>query len=442
MVKLALLPSTALIGTTILTVSTLFSTVTAQRELAKFEPADGKLIFAAWLLQDPYPEGLDSPKAFNERIGYSAGSFQLGQSIPYSDDPFNPGKKIIGELEDLNDGTDASMFLTVYPDQRTSAGSDLDLVTDEAIQTLVDQLKIISAQRKVFVRFGPEMNGQWMLYGKKPDKFKETWIRVTNAIRQGAPGVAMVWSPNFWAGEGDDYAPYFPGPDFVDWIGISVYWKGSKADYPWFKNTVAPSNYFAQIIDAAGPEGGATSIYKEYCVKYGKPLVLSEGAAAFHVNVSRNGGQTYEANDAGPGQAAVVMSFWNSFMNPTFLKQYPLLKMVHTFEHVKPEDESGLSVYRDFRVSKDPATLAELKKTLATLDAAGIMQWANPVSGSEQGGTATRGSGAQPSGTGSGAAVTTTKSPGSGALASFGASGLSGAVISLVSVALTCVFVL
>jgi hypothetical protein len=102
---------------TVAAVSTfsLFSNVDAQgtRTLAKHEPADGKLILSGWLLQDPYPEGLDSPKAFNDRIGYHAGAFQLAQSMPLDNDPFNPGKKIIAELSDLNDGTDASLFMTI-----------------------------------------------------------------------------------------------------------------------------------------------------------------------------------------------------------------------------------------------------------------------------------------------------------------------------------------
>jgi hypothetical protein len=96
-------------------------------------------------------------------------------------------------------------------------------------------------------------------------------------------------------------------------VGFSTYWKGAKTDYPWFTNTLAPANYFAQVADAQGPEGGATSIYREYCVKYGKPLVVAEGAGAYHVNVSRDGGKTFTANDPGPGQAAVVMVSYLSF---------------------------------------------------------------------------------------------------------------------------------
>jgi beta-mannanase len=59
-----------------------------------------------------------------------------------------------------------------------------------------------------------------MLYGNKPAQFVATWRKFADAFRTGAPHAALVWAPNFFAGEGDDYAPYWPGADYVDWVAL------------------------------------------------------------------------------------------------------------------------------------------------------------------------------------------------------------------------------
>jgi hypothetical protein len=102
--------------------------------------------------------------------------------------------------------------------------------------------------------------------------------------------------------------------------------------------------------------------------------------------------------------------------------------MVNLFEHVKPEiDGDNLQIYRDFRATKDPATLEAFKKALATLDAANAMQWANVDES-----TALTNS-TSPSGTNQ-AAVTATQKPSSGASVLAGqnaAIGVLGAVFSV-----------
>jgi beta-mannanase len=67
------------------------------------------------------------------------------------------------------------------------------------------------------------MNGDWMKFGKQPEKFKEMFIKVAQAVRKDVPDVAMVWSPNYWAGAGDDYAPYWPGAEYVDCKNTNIF---------------------------------------------------------------------------------------------------------------------------------------------------------------------------------------------------------------------------
>lgn len=46
------------------------------------------------------------------------------------------------------------------------------------------------------VRFGPEMNGNWNIYGLQPLMYVQVWKTMYAAIKAIVPGVAIVWAPN------------------------------------------------------------------------------------------------------------------------------------------------------------------------------------------------------------------------------------------------------
>ncbi|TPX74274.1 hypothetical protein CcCBS67573_g04455 [Chytriomyces confervae] len=269
--------------------------------LGKLEPADGKLLFGAWIDTSSEPQsGGDSPFAFNSRIG-----FRANYDVPNHD--------LDGtlKLSVLNDSTNAAIFLTIYPMKGITEAA----VTDDQIVALANQVNGLtkSTGRNLFLRLAPEMNGDWFIYGEQPTAFITFWRRFHNLFTPIAPQVALVWSPNFRsASERFPYDPYWPGTEYVDWI--------------------------------------------------------SESAAAFHM-ASKG-----RPLDAGAGQTATVMSFWNSFIfNASFRSKYSLVKMVFCFEMVKTEDEETTN---DYRSTVDPATLVEFKKGLAALDRAGVVVWA------------------------------------------------------------------
>ena len=45
----------------------------------------------------------------------------------------------------------------------------------------------------------------------------------------------------------DPYAPYWPGEDAVDWVGMSLYFWG--LEYPWGENELAPEGRFAALLE-------------------------------------------------------------------------------------------------------------------------------------------------------------------------------------------------
>jgi len=85
-------------------------------------------------------------------------------------------------------------------------------------------------RRPVLIKFMHEMNGTWYpwsvtLNGNTPAGYVQAWRHVHDLFREaGARNVSWVWSLNTEMGFDAGTAPpesYYPGPDYVDWVGIS-----------------------------------------------------------------------------------------------------------------------------------------------------------------------------------------------------------------------------
>lgn len=80
------------------------------------------------------------------------------------------------------EGTDADLFLTVYPNMGFAAVEDSDILS------LALQLRTYQgANRTVWLRWAPEFAGNWMVYGLQPTAFLELWTRMYNIIKAEAP---------------------------------------------------------------------------------------------------------------------------------------------------------------------------------------------------------------------------------------------------------------
>lgn len=78
-------------------------------------------------------------------------------------------------------------------------------------------------RHRVLLRFAHEMNGDWYSWGhgvngNRSDQFIAVWRHVHSIFMQaGATNVEWVWSPNI---DNDDPALFFPGDEYVDWLGM------------------------------------------------------------------------------------------------------------------------------------------------------------------------------------------------------------------------------
>jgi hypothetical protein len=93
------------------------------------------------------------------------------------------------------------------------------VLDDEYLDQLSRDMRDTGAQ--IFLRFGSEMNGAWVEYGKDPKVFKEKFRLVAQKVRKVAPNVAMVWCP--YTTPTNPIESYYPGDDYVDWVGVNMY---------------------------------------------------------------------------------------------------------------------------------------------------------------------------------------------------------------------------
>ena len=86
--------------------------------------------------------------------------------------------------------------------------------------------------RPYYLRFAPEMNGSWLPWGagvsgNTPQDFIDAWRHVRAIFAShGDTNAIWVWAPNALGGVAD-FAPYYPGSDVVDVLGLDGYNWGS-----------------------------------------------------------------------------------------------------------------------------------------------------------------------------------------------------------------------
>ena len=246
----------------------------------------------------------------------------------------------------------------------------LSTVTDQAALDLAHRLAGYGTKGvATIIRFGHEMNGAWYPWGQDPAAYVAAFRRVADAVHAITPTAAMLWAPNQGAGypyaggryeakpgspvaraldtnddgrldaADDPYAPYWPGADFVDWVGMSLYHWGTS--YPWGANTVPAPGTFARMLTGSTPAGEdpGPDFYADYADAYDKPLAIVESAAFFRPN-------------GGGAEESTIKSAWLAeVFSVESRSRFPLLRIVNWFEWRKFEKEVDAVV--DWRITAD-----------------------------------------------------------------------------------------
>ncbi|KAJ3304683.1 hypothetical protein HDU76_005144, partial [Blyttiomyces sp. JEL0837] len=401
--------------------------------LAPLEPRDGTVYYGAWYSRT---RG-DTPSLMNARLNLSLSFFQVDFDITQDPDEGHgdPTPAITDEaLRHLvATGTNASAYWTIYPK------GGLDSVTDDMLQDLANRAKTaVASGRGVFLRYAPEMNGNWFRYGQQPEKFIANWRHVVTTMRSylgpDSSRVAFVWAPNsgngypFHGGRfenvsftsglnvtSDPYSIYYPGDEYVDWVGLSIYHYGSA--YPWRQNVPPSKREFEGLMTGSvkppsqwAAQGTAFGYYDFYGMfsgdgtgsqgmmkpelqasKGGKPFILAETGAVYHYGWNTpvwSAEKDFDPLAPSPStlysevsRQDIKQSWWNQIHD--FAQTHPQVKAVCSFEFIKPEEDT----LRDFTMFGAPANHYDdviggfpEDDAVAALFAKDAIGWAGPAS--------------------------------------------------------------
>jgi hypothetical protein len=256
----------------------------------------------------------DSAADQADRLGSPSAVYEHDASVPLTDS----SKLYLEQFLDQVQGQGALPVITLMP---TVALTDVDAAVADA---LVDDLVDVLGDRDLpaYLRFAPDMNGTWTSWGQQPSAYKQAFTVVADAVHARLSNAAMVWSPAagddypFTArrvadtdileeidtdgsgvvdGGDDPYAPYYPGSDVVDWVGLSLYHDATGGGEA--VNVVPAED---ELVTRLGPvEAAATDadFYARYSEATGKPMMLE--TAAF-----------YSESAAGAAELTVKQNWW------------------------------------------------------------------------------------------------------------------------------------
>jgi len=193
---------------------------------------------------------------------------------------------------------------------------------------LVEQAKYLqSTGCRILLRFANEMNDQTsMWYTANYNEYIEKFRMVASVFKTYAPSVGIVWAPNFYPDDTIDL--YYPGDEYVDYVGLSVY-----------KEYVPETDPLRQGVDRGRWSNILDRVYDTYGNR--KPIIVSEsGCSYFSVKTQ---------SDITDFAVKQMKDYY------TYLPiKYPNLKMAVLFNR---EDAGG----RQFLLSRNHAVLEAYK---------------------------------------------------------------------------------
>lgn len=184
----------------------------------------------------------------------------------------------------------------------------------------------------IFLRYASEMNGNWMAYSGDPDLYIAKWRLVYRVMHEYAPNVVMIWCP--FATPRATIPMYYPGDDYVDWVGVNIYnvlhMDGDPAKPP-----------------SDDPRDQLKPIYDMFAAR--KPIAICEYAATHYCVATKTEAVDFAIENMTRLYAAL----------PT---QFPRVRMINWFSVDTERD--GLA-HNNYCLTDDPRVLAHYTKLVA-----------------------------------------------------------------------------
>lgn len=170
-----------------------------------------------------------------------------------------------------------------------TAGAEQVLSSEDYINESLATLGALDAT--VLLRVGAEMNN-WADLNK--DTYIQAFQKVAAAARQ-YPNIKMVFSPDEISNRNVTFQDFYPGDEYVDWIGVSIYQRtnytayntADKGSYTFSYGNYGVDAYYGTGIYDADPLVSLRGL-ADFAAAHGKPMMISEcGFAHTHNGVDQ-----------------------------------------------------------------------------------------------------------------------------------------------------------
>lgn len=133
----------------------------------------------------------------------------------------------------------------------------------------------------IYLRIGAEFN-TWDGY-VDAEMYKQAFRKIAIETRRASNNLATVWSISHTSKDGINTDDYYPGDEYVDWVGVSAYAVRHFEGKEWDDN-------YNEIYFKAGDGAEPNLIMRETIEKYGerKPIMLAECGSAWYTYGSIN----------------------------------------------------------------------------------------------------------------------------------------------------------
>lgn len=215
--------------------------------------------------------------------------------------------------------------------------NSLDEVNYDTIRSVLNTLAAYN--KPMFIRFANEMNVSSL--GDEPERYVEIFRNVANMVHE-YDNFAVVWSPNDLGALDSPFEFFYPGDEYVDWVGVSMYmikYFQGKAD----------TSYKDSVYFMTGDYAWATNRIKpimDFMAKnnINKPVMISEGGVPTNTN--------HDTDLEAWGAPRMRDMLWNLVM------KYPQIKMINYFNNHR-ENEAERYDINDYLYASD--IFAEVK---------------------------------------------------------------------------------
>lgn len=186
----------------------------------------------------------------------------------------------------------------------------MDYIDYDGIRNMLEKLQ--SYNKPMFVRFANEMNVSEL--GDDPEKYVQVFRTVADMIHEYS-NLAVVWSPCDIGALDRPFEYFYPGDEYVDWVGVSCY---MPMYFSFQKNTAEKDT----IYFMTGSYAWATNKIKpimDFMQKNNiqKPVMISEGGVGRY--------NSYGDDYTGWHEPRLRNMLWYLVM------KYPQIKMINYF---------------------------------------------------------------------------------------------------------------